>query len=228
MTVDRRAFSVGATSLIASALLSSRPTAADNAWEHVAAAGKREGKLGVITPSTSPAFKSLVENFEKDTGIETSLLVARPAEVRERIRVAKVAGRPIGDIMYTSYAQVKLFDAEDEHGVVLLRQQGMARQVHAGGAAGAGVLDVVDRDAAHAQVADDQLAQDHAAEHVGAIDRLDLVEGRAGVFDGAQDGLLRQFGGVYPGVAAEGGHRAARNIDVWHGNARHSWTGLKT
>ena len=45
----------------------------------------------------------------------------------------------------------QLLDAEHQHGVVLLGEQRVARQVHAGGAAGAGVLDVVDRDAARSR-----------------------------------------------------------------------------
>ncbi|MNL53026.1 hypothetical protein D3C87_1762420 [compost metagenome] len=110
----------------------------------------------------------------------------------------------------------QLLDAEDQHRVVLPGQQRVPCQVHAGGAAGAGVLDVVDRDALEPQIAHDQLAEDHAAQDVGAVDRLDAAGRHVGIGQRLQDCLLRQLRRQHGGVPAERRHRAAMDVDVLH------------
>ena len=116
----------------------------------------------------------------------------------------------------------QLFDAEHQHGVVLVGQHRVACQVHAGGAAGAGVLDVVDRDAVEPEIANDHLSEDHAAEHVGAVDRLNVARLHAGVVHRGKDGALSQFGSKHTGVAAERRHCGTGDVDVLHAFAPES------
>ncbi|MCY1272313.1 hypothetical protein D9M70_208890 [compost metagenome] len=113
----------------------------------------------------------------------------------------------------------QLLDAEHQHPLVLTGQQCVARQVHGGGAAGAGVLDVVDRDARKAQVTQDHLAEDHAAQHVGAVDRLDILERHARIGHGFDDRLLGQFRRHHTLVTAEAGHGAAHYMHLAHWRA---------
>ncbi|MNN20009.1 hypothetical protein D3C81_1332690 [compost metagenome] len=88
----------------------------------------------------------------------------------------------------------------------------MAGQVHAGGAAGAGVLHVVDRQAGLAEIAQQHLAEDHAAEHVAGVEGLYRTELDAGIAQGTQHGFLGQV--LHRGVvAAEAGHRCAGDVD---------------
>ncbi|MNF73187.1 hypothetical protein D3C84_551820 [compost metagenome] len=113
----------------------------------------------------------------------------------------------------------QLLDAEHQHPLVLPGEQRMACQVHGGGAAGAGVLDVVDRDAGKAQVADYHLPEDHAAEDVGAVNRLDILQLQAGVGHGVDDRLLGQFRRHHTLVAAEAGHGPAHYMHLAHWRA---------
>ncbi|MCY1536554.1 hypothetical protein D9M68_720140 [compost metagenome] len=106
----------------------------------------------------------------------------------------------------------QLLDTEDQHAAVLTGHQCMARQVHGRGTAGTGVFDVVDRDALETEVADDDLTKDHASEHVGAIDGVDVAQIGPSVFQCAKDGLLCQFRGLHANMAAKRRHGHAVNV----------------
>ncbi|MCY1248051.1 hypothetical protein D9M72_614380 [compost metagenome] len=88
--------------------------------------------------------------------------------------------------------------------------------MHGGGATGAGVLDVVDGDAGQAEVTQDHLAEDHAAEHIGAVDGLDVFQFETGVRHSLEDRLLGQFRRHHTLVAAEAGHGAAHYMHLAH------------
>ncbi|MNO71610.1 hypothetical protein D3C76_625280 [compost metagenome] len=113
----------------------------------------------------------------------------------------------------------QLLDAEHQHPFVLPGLQGMAGQVHGGGTTGAGVFDVVDGNALEAQVAQNDLAENHPAQHIGAINRLDIGQCQAGVGHGVEDCALCKFRRPHTGMAAEGCHGCAHYVHLAHERA---------
>ncbi|MNR19321.1 hypothetical protein D3C85_1361080 [compost metagenome] len=117
----------------------------------------------------------------------------------------------------------QLLDAEHQHAFVLAGQQGMTRQMHRRGAAGAGVFNVVDRNAFEAQIAQDHLAKDHPAQYVGTVHGLNIRQLQTGVGHRIENRPLRQFRCHHARVTAEDGHRAAHYMHLSHGRVSRDW-----
>ena len=73
--------------------------AADEKWDDVVAAAKKEGKVVVYNSVQQAAYYlAVVKSFEKKYGIKVETLDLRAAELTERIRTEQAAGRFLGDI----------------------------------------------------------------------------------------------------------------------------------
>jgi len=112
-TIDRRALVLGAAAGLAAAPhLTWADTAQD--WNGVVAAAKKEGGATLYTAFTGQTMKDVVKAFETKHGIPVEMLTARPAEIRERVRVDQSTGRFSGDVMFSSESQTKIFFEDDK------------------------------------------------------------------------------------------------------------------
>ncbi|MBV8926667.1 MAG: extracellular solute-binding protein [Bradyrhizobium sp.] len=96
--ITRRAALLGlaAGSLALSASAAAR---ADEAWEGVVAAAKKEGRVVLYSAFVGlAAHQDLKKQFEAAYGITVDILEARASEVRERIRIEQAAGRFAADL----------------------------------------------------------------------------------------------------------------------------------
>ncbi len=109
MYATRRAFTTGAGALLATG---SRAQDA-KIWESVVEAARKEGGLTLSTGLESPVVRTVLANFEKKYGVPVNSLVGRPSEVRERIRVAAIAGRQQVDVVFGSEALTNIRHGED-------------------------------------------------------------------------------------------------------------------
>lgn len=83
-------------------------------WAKVLADAKKEGMIQIYSVSATPPVVAVIKAFEKATGIRTEFLaVAKPNELRERVRVEQSAGRFVADIMTTTVSQTTVINAQD-------------------------------------------------------------------------------------------------------------------
>jgi iron(III) transport system substrate-binding protein len=87
----------------------------ESEWTETAAGAKKEGTLQVYAVSATPPVVAVVKAFEKSSGTRTEFLaVAKPNELREKVRVEQTSGRYIGDVMITTVSQTTVISAEDK------------------------------------------------------------------------------------------------------------------
>ena len=75
-------------------------------------AAQREGKVVVYNGTGFRVVRMLGDLFAKETGISVDVLDGRASEIRERIRAEQVAGRAIGDLIYSGSTSIALQTAE--------------------------------------------------------------------------------------------------------------------
>jgi iron(III) transport system substrate-binding protein len=93
----RRAL-LAAVCVVASALLATAAMAQEG-WDAVIAAAKKEGKVVLYTSRVgSPARAEITKSFEKKYGIKVETLELRANELREKIRTEQSAGRYVADV----------------------------------------------------------------------------------------------------------------------------------
>ena len=115
MELTRRWLLTGATGAVATAAMGGGGRAADGPeWTPVIEAARKEGALVLSTGLESPVMRVIFKNFEAKYGVRVDSLVGRPSEVRERIRVAKVAGRQQVDVVFGSEALTNIRYNEDK------------------------------------------------------------------------------------------------------------------
>ena len=115
MVLTRRNLLTGATGAVATAAMGGGVRAADGPeWTPVIEAARKEGALVLSTGLESPVMRVIFRNFEAKYGVRVDSLVGRPSEVRERIRVAKVAGRQQVDVVFGSEALTNIRYNEDK------------------------------------------------------------------------------------------------------------------
>jgi iron(III) transport system substrate-binding protein len=110
MGITRRAFTAGAGTLLAGGARAQDA----KAWEPVIEAARKEGGVTLSTGLESPVVRTVLANFEKKYGVPVNSLVGRPSEVRERIRVAAIAGRQQVDVVFGSEALTNIRYREDK------------------------------------------------------------------------------------------------------------------
>jgi len=75
------------------------PAQADDNWDAVVAAAKKEGKIVVYDMALgAPYFVAVLKSFEAKYGIPVESLDLRASELAERIRTEQSAGRFLGDV----------------------------------------------------------------------------------------------------------------------------------
>jgi ABC-type Fe3+ transport system substrate-binding protein len=75
------------------------PSRADEAWDGVVDAAKKEGTLVVYNAGLGvPLYQKVAAAFEKAYGIKVESITARGSEMTERIRSEQAAGRFAGDV----------------------------------------------------------------------------------------------------------------------------------
>jgi iron(III) transport system substrate-binding protein len=101
--------------LVAKMALSQTMPVTEASWAQTVADAKKEGVLQVYSVSATPPVVAVVKAFEKASGLRTEFLsVAKPNELREKVRVEQSSGRFIGDVMITTVAQTTVISAEDK------------------------------------------------------------------------------------------------------------------
>lgn len=84
-----------------------QPSATD--WSKVEAEARKEGRVVLYTASVGSAYiRTITQAFEKRYGISVSLMEARSAELRERIRSEQAAGRYAIDVMHNATSTTTL------------------------------------------------------------------------------------------------------------------------
>ena len=84
-------------------------------WTRIVADAKKEGIIQIYSVSATTPVVAVVKAFEKATSIRTEFLsVAKPNELREKVRVEQSAGRYIADVMITTIAQTTVISAQDK------------------------------------------------------------------------------------------------------------------
>lgn len=93
-----------AAAVVACLAALSVPVHAQDAWQGVVDAAKKEGKLVIYDMALgAPYFKAVLKSFEDKYGIPVESLDLRASELAERIRTEQSAGRYLGDVeMITS------------------------------------------------------------------------------------------------------------------------------
>lgn len=115
MWFTRREMIAGVSVGAAGVLSGARARAADGPdWAPVIEAARKEGALVLSTGLESPVMRTIFKNFEAKYGVRVDSLVGRPSEVRERIRVAQIAGRQQVDVVFGSEALTNIRHAEDK------------------------------------------------------------------------------------------------------------------
>jgi iron(III) transport system substrate-binding protein len=115
MTLTRRDVVAGAAGMAGASLFGEQARAADGPeWEPVIAAARKEGSLVLSTGLESPVMRTIFKSFEAKYGVRVDSLVGRPSEVRERIRVAQIAGRQQVDVVFGSEALTNIRYSEDK------------------------------------------------------------------------------------------------------------------
>lgn len=75
------------------------PARAEDSWDAVVAAAKKEGKVAVYNMTLgAPYFVAVIKSFEAKYGISVESLDLRASELAERIRTEQSAGRYLGDV----------------------------------------------------------------------------------------------------------------------------------
>lgn len=112
--ITRRAAMLGLAA--GSALLSVPDTArADDDWNNVVAAAKKEGHVVIYSAFVGlAAHQDLKKDFAAAFGITVDILEARASEVRERIRVEHTAGRYAADVSENGRTTTTLQIKEDK------------------------------------------------------------------------------------------------------------------
>ena len=109
MLITRRGFTAGGA-----AMLATGARGQDSAdWGPVIDAARKEGGVTLSTGLESPVVRVVLANFEKKYGVPVNTLIGRPSEVRERIRVAAIAGRQQVDVVFGSEALTNIRYNED-------------------------------------------------------------------------------------------------------------------
>jgi len=72
--------------------------AQDAAWDQLAAAAKKEGKLVFYTSARRVVPRAMIRLFEEKYGIQVDAVEGTPAQMRERVRAERSSGRAIGDV----------------------------------------------------------------------------------------------------------------------------------
>ena len=136
MRMARRSVVAGGMAAAGVTALGRVARASENAdWAAVVDAARKEGSLTVSTGLESPVVRAIFRNFEAKYGVRVDSLVGRPSEVRERIRVAQIAGRQEVDVVLRESGYAKM-PANLAIGGVPFRLQNAY-------VAGAGYLDLV-------------------------------------------------------------------------------------
>jgi iron(III) transport system substrate-binding protein len=81
-------------------------------WPAVTSAAQHEGRLTVYNGTGFRIVRLLADQFQRDYGIAVDVLDGRASEIRERIRTEQVAGRAIGDLIYSGSTSIALQAAE--------------------------------------------------------------------------------------------------------------------
>jgi hypothetical protein len=115
MTFTRRDVVAGAAGMVGASWLAEWARAADGPeWEPAIAAARKEGSLVLSTGLESPVMRTIFKNFEAKYGVRVDSLVGRPSEVRERIRIAEIAGRQQVDVVFGSEALTNIRYSEEK------------------------------------------------------------------------------------------------------------------
>ena len=83
-------------------------------WARIIDAARKEGGVTLSTGLESPVVRTVLKNFETRYSVPVNSLVGRPSEVRERIRVAQIAGRQQVDVVFGSEALTNIRYNEDK------------------------------------------------------------------------------------------------------------------
>ena len=84
-------------------------------WAQIASDAKKEGMLQIYSVISTAPVVAVSKAFEKKTGIRTEFLaVAKPNELREKVRVEQTSGRYVADVMITTVSQTTVISAEDK------------------------------------------------------------------------------------------------------------------
>jgi iron(III) transport system substrate-binding protein len=84
-------------------------------WTQISSDAKKEGMLQIYSVISTAPVVAVSKEFEKKTGIRTEFLaVAKPNELREKVRVEQTSGRYVADVMITTVAQTTVISAEDK------------------------------------------------------------------------------------------------------------------
>src|SRR6187431_1910730 len=77
-----------------------------DSWAQISTDAKKEGMLQIYSVISTAPVVAVSKAFEKKTGIRTEFLaVAKPNELREKVRVEQTSGRYVADVMVTTVAQ---------------------------------------------------------------------------------------------------------------------------
>ena len=86
-----------------------------DAWAKTVADAKKEGMLQIYSVSATTPVVAVVKAFEKASSIRVEFLsVAKPNELREKVRVEQSAGRHVADVMITTVSQTTVISAQDK------------------------------------------------------------------------------------------------------------------
>ncbi len=111
--ITRRATVLGLTAGSAPAL-DAGTSRADDEWNNVVAAAKKEGHVVIYSAFVGlAAHQELKKDFASAFGITVDILEARASEVRERIRVEQTAGRNAADVSENGRTTTTLQIKED-------------------------------------------------------------------------------------------------------------------
>ena len=84
------------------------PVHAQDAWQGVVDAAKKEGNLVIYDMALgAPYFKAVLKSFEDKYGIPVESLDLRASELSERIRTEQSAGRYLGDVEMISTTMIE-------------------------------------------------------------------------------------------------------------------------
>jgi iron(III) transport system substrate-binding protein len=117
MNIGRRSFLGGlvGSSVLSLPSFSQALAQSSNDWASILEGAKKEGVIQIYSVSATTPVVAVVKGFEKATGIRTEFLsVAKPNELREKIRVEQTAGRFIADVMITTVSQTTVINADDK------------------------------------------------------------------------------------------------------------------